>query len=177
MLSRLCCKQGKSTHSARIFSTLEVASTIHARLYTSISVVLVYIAAGVVGDKGHDDDLKNLRHGPVSEKSPATHGTYQAIRSNILPQWDRFHSGIVCREARTDLQTCHVCHYLIMTVNLGYVIGGSVSIFHNLYNQTPLCRRLECRKANLFTSPAVCRRVKALDKILSLFSLYHNLSN
>lgn len=138
MLSRLSRKQGKSTHSARVFSTLEVASTIHARLYTSISVVLVYIAAGVVGDKGHDDDLKNLRHGRlcVLQTSPATHGTDQAIRSNILLQWDCFHSGIVCREARTDLQTCHVCLYLILTVNLGYIMGSSVPIFHNLHNQT-----------------------------------------
>ena len=157
-LTRLCLKQGSSTHSARIFSTLEVASTIHARLYTSFSVVPVYIAAGVVGDKGHDDDLKNLRHGLlcVSQKSPATRGTFQAIRSNTLPQWDCFHSGIVCREARTHLQTCHVCPYLIMTVNLGYIIRSSVRNFHNLFNQTPVCRRLGCRKVNLFTSPAVC---------------------
>ena len=86
-LTRLCHKKGRITHSARIFFTLEVASTIHARLYTSFSVVPVYIAAGVIGDKGHDDNLKNLRHGLlcVSQKSPATHGTYQAIKSNILP--------------------------------------------------------------------------------------------
>jgi len=135
---------GTSTYSARIFSTLEITSTIHARLYTSVSVVLVYIATGVVGDEGHDDDLKDMRRGqvPVSQTSPATHGTFQAIRSKVLPQWDCFHSGIVCREARTHLQIYNVCRYLILTVNIDYIIASSARIFHNLFNQTPLCRRL-----------------------------------
>jgi len=135
---------GTSTYSARIFSTLEITSTIHARLYTSVSIVLVYIAAGVVGDEGHDDDLKDLRRGqfPVSQTSPATHGTFQAIRSKVLLQWDGFHSGIVCRETRTHLQIYNVCRYFILTVNIDYIIGSSARIFHNLFNQTPLCRRV-----------------------------------
>ena len=158
-LNRLCRKQESNTHSARIFSTLEVASTIHARLYTSFSVVPVYIAAGVVGDKGHDDDLKNLRHGllRVSQKTPATRGTYQAIRSNILPQWDCFHSGIVCREARTHLQTCHVCPYLLLTVNLGYIIGSSVSIF-TICSTRRLCGKISVEKGKFVQ--VSCRMLK-----------------
>jgi hypothetical protein len=131
MLTCLRRKQGGSTHSARVFSTLKVASTIHARLDTSVGVVPIHIAAGVVGNKGHDDHLKDLRHGlsRVFQTSPATHGTYQAIRSNVLPQWDCLHSRVVCRKARTHLQTCHTCLYLMLTVNLSCNIGSSVRIF------------------------------------------------
>jgi hypothetical protein len=110
----------------------------------------------------------------VSQKSPATHGIYQAIRSNVLPQWDCFHSGIVCREARTYLQTCHVCHYVVLIMNLGYIIGISVHICHNLFNQTPLCTRLRCEKGTLFNFHVVYWSVKAMDKFTSTFSQYQS---
>jgi hypothetical protein len=93
-----------NTHCACIFSTFTVASTNHARLDVAISS---YTAAGVVRNEGYVDDLKNLRQGLclVSHISPATHRTFDAITSDVLPQRDWLHSGIVCREVRTHLQT------------------------------------------------------------------------
>jgi len=91
-----------NTHCACIFSALTFASTIHARLDFAI-----YTAAGVIGDKGHLDDLKDLRHRlfMLSQTSPATHGAFDSITSEVLPQRDWIHSGIVFREVRTHLQT------------------------------------------------------------------------
>ena len=95
-------QQGRNTHYTCTFSAHAFASTIHAWLD-----VVIYTAAGVVGDKGDDDDLKDLRHSlfRVSQKSPATHGTFDAIRSGFLRQKDWLHCGIVCREVRIHLHT------------------------------------------------------------------------
>ena len=102
----------RNTHSASIFSSLEVASTNHARLD-----VVIYTAAGVVADKGHDDDLKDLRLGPyvVFQTTPATHSTFD-VTSDVLSQRDWLHSGIVCREVRTHLQTMFQISHLILTM-------------------------------------------------------------
>jgi hypothetical protein len=67
----LLCKEGSITHFACIGSALEIESTIHARLDSSLSVVRVSRTTFLVRDKVDDDDVKVLRPGIFlfSEKS------------------------------------------------------------------------------------------------------------
>jgi hypothetical protein len=90
----------------------------------------MYTAAGVVGDKGHDDGLKDLRHGlfRVSQTSPSTNGACDSITSDVVPQIDCFHSGIVCREVRTHLQCFRISH-LISTMKEYYFKKNMEKLF------------------------------------------------